>query len=170
MNLNAEIGLAPLTLSGGLGAGHVILNDWLIGVSRTATGHRLSLSRGNEEHVIDIPDGEKGDTGVGIASARMNADSTLTLSFTDGRSYTTPSLRGDAGSSAWSDITGKPESFPPGAHVHAQNDISGLGAALTSLADGIGALGGHMTSTSAADAGYHLGFYIDAQGDLCQTE
>ena len=40
---------------------------------------------------------EQQDTGNGIASARMNADDSLTLSFTDGTSFTTPSLRGAAG-------------------------------------------------------------------------
>lgn len=39
----------------------------------------------------------KGDTGNGISSAVLNADYTLTLSFTNGTSYTTPSLRGAAG-------------------------------------------------------------------------
>lgn len=47
--------------------------------------------------------GEKGDTGAtgasgtGIASAVLNADYTLTLTFTDGTSYTTPSIRGEKG-------------------------------------------------------------------------
>ena len=29
---------------------------------------------------------------------------------------------------------------------------------------------GKMTSTAQADAIYHLGFYLDANGDLCQVE
>lgn len=32
------------------------------------------------------------------------------------------------------------------------------------------AIYGKMTSTAEADAKYHLGFYLDANGDLCQTE
>lgn len=36
-------------------------------------------------------------TGNGIADAEMNADDTLTLTFTDGTAYTTPSLRGNDG-------------------------------------------------------------------------
>lgn len=36
-------------------------------------------------------------TGNGIAEAVMNADYSLTLTFTDGTSYTTPSIRGTAG-------------------------------------------------------------------------
>lgn len=43
-------------------------------------------------------DGKDGVDGVGIASAEMNSDFTLTLTFTDGNSYTTPILRGPMGS------------------------------------------------------------------------
>ena len=43
-------------------------------------------------------DGKDGVDGVGIASAEMNSDFTLTLTFTDGNSYTTPILRGPVGS------------------------------------------------------------------------
>jgi len=41
--------------------------------------------------------GIKGDTGNGIDSAVLNADYTLTLTFTNGATYTTPSIRGVAG-------------------------------------------------------------------------
>jgi len=65
------------------------------------------------EYVIDIkeepkceiildshnPEGQKGDTGNGISSAVLNDDYTLTLYFTDGTSYTTPSIRGATGDS-----------------------------------------------------------------------
>ena len=43
------------------------------------------------------PKGETGDTGNGIASAVLNSDYTLTLTWTDGDSYTTPSIRGAQG-------------------------------------------------------------------------
>lgn len=55
---------------------------------------------------VDYFDGAKGDTGAtgatgatgnGIASAVLNSDYTLTLAFTDGTSYTTPSIRGEKG-------------------------------------------------------------------------
>lgn len=55
---------------------------------------------------VDYFDGAKGETGAtgatgatgnGIASAVLNSDYTLTLSFTDGTSYTTPSIRGEKG-------------------------------------------------------------------------
>ena len=45
----------------------------------------------------DYFDGEDGQDGNGIASAVLNADYTLTLTFTDGTKYTTPSLRGAPG-------------------------------------------------------------------------
>ena len=41
--------------------------------------------------------GPQGDTGNGIESAVLNADYTLTLTFTDGTAYTTPSIRGATG-------------------------------------------------------------------------
>ena len=41
--------------------------------------------------------GDRGATGNGISSAVLNADYTLTLTFTDGTKYTTPSLRGATG-------------------------------------------------------------------------
>ena len=41
--------------------------------------------------------GEKGATGNGIASTILNNDYTLTIQFTDGTSYTTPSIRGKIG-------------------------------------------------------------------------
>lgn len=41
--------------------------------------------------------GETGETGNGIASAVLNDDYTLTIHFTDGTSYTTPSIRGATG-------------------------------------------------------------------------
>lgn len=41
--------------------------------------------------------GETGETGNGIASTVLNDDYTLTIHFTDGTSYTTPSIRGATG-------------------------------------------------------------------------
>lgn len=49
---------------------------------------------------VDYFDGAKGETGAtgnGISSAVLNADYTLTLTFTDGTSYTTSSIRGEKG-------------------------------------------------------------------------
>lgn len=41
--------------------------------------------------------GLKGDTGNGIANATFNLNGSLTLTFTDGTSFTTPSLKGEKG-------------------------------------------------------------------------
>lgn len=49
--------------------------------------------------------GAKGDTGNGIASAVLNSDYTLTMAFTDGTTYTTPSIRGVQGAQG---IQGEP--------------------------------------------------------------
>ena len=50
--------------------------------------------------------GLTGDAGNGIASAVLNSDYTLTLTFTDGTTYTTPSIRGAQGDAfEYSDFT-----------------------------------------------------------------
>jgi len=41
--------------------------------------------------------GDKGDTGVGIVSTVLNADYTLTITLSDGTTYTSPSIRGEKG-------------------------------------------------------------------------
>lgn len=41
--------------------------------------------------------GEQGIPGVGISSTVLNADYTLTITFTDGSSYTTPPIKGEKG-------------------------------------------------------------------------
>ena len=170
MNLSASVAASPGSLSASLGAGYVTLNGYVIGLSEIPGGHRLTVSRGNEAQFIDIMDGERGPAGNGIASAALSADFTLTLTFTDGTNYTTPSLRGEAGAGAWAEITGKPAFFPPESHVHAQDDVTGLTAALGALGNSLDALEGAALSRSAQTAAYHLGFYIDEDGDLCQAE
>ena len=65
---------------------------------------------GTESEVqFTAPQGEKGKTGEdgnGIASAVLNSDYTLTLTFTDGTSYTTPSIRGATGATGANGIDG----------------------------------------------------------------
>lgn len=46
---------------------------------------------------LGIPQGIQGETGNGIASVSLNSDYTLTISMTDGTSYTTASIRGEKG-------------------------------------------------------------------------
>ena len=43
------------------------------------------------------PQGQNGDTGNGIASTVLNSDYTLTITFTNGTTYTTPPIRGAQG-------------------------------------------------------------------------
>ena len=54
---------------------------------------KIKDSQGNWVGVPTV----KGDTGNGISSAVLNNDYTLTLTFTDGTTYTTPSIRGEKG-------------------------------------------------------------------------
>lgn len=46
---------------------------------------------------LGIPTGATGATGNGISSVVLNGDYTLTITFTDGTSYTTTSIRGEKG-------------------------------------------------------------------------
>ena len=61
----------------------------------------LSTSGLSKTYRITFSDGSHFDyslaDGNGIASVALNADYTLTLTFTDGTSYTTPSIRGEKG-------------------------------------------------------------------------
>lgn len=50
--------------------------------------------------------GEDGQDGNGIKSAVLNADYTLTLTFDDGTSYTTPSIRGATGEAGTTPVKG----------------------------------------------------------------
>lgn len=47
--------------------------------------------------LVPGPEGQTGPQGISIVSASMNQDYELTLSFSDGTSWTSPSLRGDTG-------------------------------------------------------------------------
>lgn len=42
---------------------------------------------------------------------------------------------GNGGDPAWTDITGKPSTFPPSTHTHAESDVTGLVAALADKVD-----------------------------------
>ncbi len=70
------------------------------GVSPTVTvtditeGHRVTITDKNGPHTFDVINGTPGR---GIASAVLNADYTLTLTYTDGTTYVTPSIRGEPG-------------------------------------------------------------------------
>ena len=88
-----------------------------VAVTAITGGHRVTITDASGAHTFELKNGAdgkmsfedltpeqketlKGDpgaTGNGIKSAVLNANYTLTLTFTDGTSYTTPSIRGAAG-------------------------------------------------------------------------
>lgn len=73
-------------------SGRIVLNDYVLTLLDAGSVKRIIAERSGEEpQVIELSDG------VGIASAVLNDDYTLTLSFSDGTSYTTPSIRGAQG-------------------------------------------------------------------------
>lgn len=80
----------------------------------------------------DGADGSDGEDGNGIKSAVLNADYTLTLTFDDGTTYTTPSIRGATGAA------GKDGS----------NGSNG--------SDGVGIASIKQTTTSTADGGNNV--------------
>lgn len=83
-----------------------------IAVSELQTAINVALAQAKASGQFDGKDGkdgldgDDGEDGVGIASAVLNADYTLTLNFTDGTSYTTPSIRGAQGEQGLKGDTG----------------------------------------------------------------
>lgn len=65
---------------------------------------------------------------------------------------------GGGGSTAWTDITGKPTTFAPTAHSHAQSDITGLAASLALKAD--------LSAMTTALAGKANTSHTHAQSDI----
>ena len=61
------------------------------------SGTTLSIIENGGSSSVTIPKGDKGDTGNGIASTTLNADYTLTITYTDGTSWTSTSIRGETG-------------------------------------------------------------------------
>ena len=81
-----------------------------ITVTDITGGHRVTITDAEGTHAFDVLDGTEGEDGRGIASAVLNADYTLTLTYTDGTSYTTPSIRGakgDPGEVSEAELTSK---------------------------------------------------------------
>ena len=94
---------ATITITDYEGTTTATISDGQDGVSPTVTvtditgGHRVTIIDAEGTHAFDVLDGTDGEDGRGIASAVLNADYTLTLTYTDGTSYTTPSIRGPQG-------------------------------------------------------------------------
>ena len=80
-----------------IGKPPIIQNEtwWLWNSEKKAYVNTDFPSRG--ETGLQGKQGETGATGNGIASTILNDDYTLTIQFTDGTSYTTPSIRGKIG-------------------------------------------------------------------------
>ena len=66
----------------------------VVSVSDIDGGHRVTFTDIDGQKTIDVMDGENGN---GIKSAVLNDDYTLTLTFDNDTSYTTPSIRGVEG-------------------------------------------------------------------------
>lgn len=60
-----------------------------------------------ESYTFEVNNGSRGNDGNGIESAVMNPDYTLTLTFSEGGTYTTPSLRGPTGMTGEAGADGK---------------------------------------------------------------
>ena len=69
--------------------------DGNIGIVRYVQGDTVGIRR--TAISVKGTQGDSGEDGNGIKSAVLNADYTLTLTFDDGTSYTTPSIRGAQG-------------------------------------------------------------------------
>lgn len=66
-------------------------------LEQTADGLKIIVKDKTGEHEGYLRNGEKGDTGTGIENVVLNPDYTLTITMTDGTSYTTASIRGENG-------------------------------------------------------------------------
>lgn len=75
----------------------------VVSVSAITGGHRITITDKNGTKTVDVLDGTDGKNGSdgkngnGIKSAVLNANYTLTMTFDDGTTYTTPSIRGATG-------------------------------------------------------------------------
>lgn len=67
----------------------------------------------------------------------------------------------------WDLIPSGDEPAQTASEVDYANGTSGLAA--TNVQDAIDEVDGNMKSTAEADALYHLGFYLDSNGGLCQV-
>lgn len=113
----------------------------------------------NGKEWIDLASGEQGPQGPagnGISSAVLNPDYTLTLNFTNGSSYTTPSIRGEQG-----------EQGPQGEDgADGADGADGVGIASITLVSGTHAPGTTDTYRITLTDGstYDFGVYNGADG------
>lgn len=79
--------------------GTSIVSFDVTGQTETSVIYTVTFSDDTTEDVA-VPKGPQGDTGLtgkGISSTTLNSDYTLTIAYTDGNTYTTPSIRGAQG-------------------------------------------------------------------------
>lgn len=55
--------LSSDTISGSIGAGSIIVNDYTLTTEDIDGGHRLTITRGSEVQTMDVMDGAQGETG-----------------------------------------------------------------------------------------------------------
>jgi len=111
---------------------------------------------GTEAEWLASLHGADGDSHVPDPAAQPDGKTLATL---DGELvYTDPA---SGGASSWDDLTDKPTEFPPEAHTHTIEDVTGLGSALAAKADAA-SLGTAATEDASA-------FATAAQGALADT-
>ena len=66
----------------------------IVTVTPITNGHRVTITDAEGVHTFDVLDGADG---AGITNIVMNADYTLTITLSNGTSFTTPSIRGEQG-------------------------------------------------------------------------
>lgn len=149
-----------------------------IAVTEITGGHRVTITDAQGTRFFDVLNGTNGR---GIASAVMNADYTLTLTYTDGTSYTTPSLRGTPGADGISptisvtDITGGHRvTITDATGAHSFDVMDGEGAVQDVQVDGVSVLQDGVANvpvatqtTQGVAKGYgNAGVNIDAFGNV----
>lgn len=80
--------------------------DFTADAEKLPNGSQPIVTYNNKHFHFGIPNGDKGNTGNGISSTALNSNYTLTLRYTDGTSYTTPSIRGPQGAQGIQGIQG----------------------------------------------------------------
>ena len=113
MDLNGTLSLMDLSLTGTLSRPEKLCGCVCRNINAAGT-ISSAFYRGWSAYEIAVANGFEGTEeewlaqliGNGIASAVLNPDYTLTLTFTDGTSYTTPPIRGEKGEQGIQGIQG----------------------------------------------------------------
>lgn len=109
--------------------------------------------------------GNAGDPGNGIVEAAFNANDTLTLTFTDGTSYTTPSIRGPRGQTGQAGEPGEDGHSPvvTASKSEGVTTISVDGTPIATINDGQDGAQGHSPVVSASKVGNTTTIYVDGR-------